>query len=523
PLFGPPHDVPAWIPGVSSPYSDGEGEISPIVLDVDGSGTIELAALNGAGSVYWEGTDGDDFREASGWIAGGDGLLCVPGANGIVDGQSELFGNDATYSNGYLKLDALYDSNNDNAITSADTGFGNLRVWVDTNADGVSQAGELHTLSSLGITSIMTSGYTNTNYTISGNTIRQEAQFTMNGNAYQSADVWFATDQVNSEYAGDYTLDVRTLFLPDLRGYGALPDLHIAMSMDETLLDMVQALTTAYENVSLTDLPALQEGFREILHRWAGVDDVAPGSRGDDFDARNLGFLEVFMDDDWVQFGPSSDPWPNAATHLHESWNNAFDGFFARFLAQTGASLIFDAMPGYDPVADEFDGAFTLDFSHIESLLAGANNGAADPDRANDVAALFRIIDAAIGFDNLSSSDRSNLDDIAQASDIYDVFNIDAFDYYLNQSANFIAPEGNADNNIIVAHPAGGPLYAGGGNDAIYGGAGNDTLYGESGNDVLYGGAGHDYLAGGLGNDAYSFNLGDSNINNGAEYVDESA
>ncbi len=101
PLFGPPHDVPAWIPGVSSPYSDGEGEISPIVLDVDGSGTIELAALNGAGSVYWEGTDGDDFREASGWIAGGDGLLCVPGANGIVDGQSELFGNDATYSNGY--------------------------------------------------------------------------------------------------------------------------------------------------------------------------------------------------------------------------------------------------------------------------------------------------------------------------------------------------------------------------------------------------------------------------------------
>ncbi len=104
-----------------------------------------------------------------------------------------IFGNDATYANGYLKLDALYDTNNDNAITAADTGFGDLRVWIDANADGYSQSGELFTLSTLGITSIAT-GYTNVNYQIAGNDILQQSTFTMNGNTYTSVDA--ANDNV---------------------------------------------------------------------------------------------------------------------------------------------------------------------------------------------------------------------------------------------------------------------------------------------------------------------------------------
>lgn len=68
--FGP------WIPQTTIPFGEGENSASPIVLDIDASGTIELAALNETGSVMWD-IDQDDFREASGWITGGDGLLCI--------------------------------------------------------------------------------------------------------------------------------------------------------------------------------------------------------------------------------------------------------------------------------------------------------------------------------------------------------------------------------------------------------------------------------------------------------------
>ncbi|MBI2233603.1 MAG: hypothetical protein HYU57_01105 [Micavibrio aeruginosavorus] len=175
--------LPGWIvPDVVTPFEQAE-TTSPIVLDVDMSGTIELAAKSGSGSVYWD-IDSDGYAEDSGWITGGDGLLCVDANSDGVIAQSELFGNDANYANGYLKLSALYDTNGSNTITSADTGFTNLLVWIDANADGRSQAAELYTLSSLGITSIGTA-YSAVNYQIAGNQISQQSTFTMNGNTYR--------------------------------------------------------------------------------------------------------------------------------------------------------------------------------------------------------------------------------------------------------------------------------------------------------------------------------------------------
>jgi hypothetical protein len=55
-------------------------------------------------------------------------------------------------------IDALrsVDSNSDGIINASDAQFANLRVWRDLNQDGVSQSGELFTLSQLGITAINT-------------------------------------------------------------------------------------------------------------------------------------------------------------------------------------------------------------------------------------------------------------------------------------------------------------------------------------------------------------------------------
>ncbi len=159
------HTLPDYMNDAKADFGLAEKAISPLVLDLDGDG-IELSQLNNTGSVYWDG-DVDGFREASGWVKADDGLLVRDlNANGTIDDNSELFGNGATYASGFASLAAL-DSNHDNKITSADTNFSQLKVWQDTNQDGVSQASELHTLSSLGITEISLT-YSSSSSTIAG-------------------------------------------------------------------------------------------------------------------------------------------------------------------------------------------------------------------------------------------------------------------------------------------------------------------------------------------------------------------
>src|SRR5207237_6415026 len=54
---------------------------------------------------------------------------------------------------GFAGLVAL-DGNADGVIDANDTAFAQLRVWGDTNGDGVTQPGELMTLADLGVRSI---------------------------------------------------------------------------------------------------------------------------------------------------------------------------------------------------------------------------------------------------------------------------------------------------------------------------------------------------------------------------------
>jgi hypothetical protein len=152
------------------------GAADPIVLDLDHNGFSFTSQADG---VHFD-IDGSGTKSQIAWINGHDGLLALDvNGNGLIDSGNELFTPDFAgghYASGLAALASL-DSNHDGVINSADRDFAKLVVWQDADHNGVSGAGELHSLTDLGITEISLDAKSGPTY-IDGQLVSANGTFT---------------------------------------------------------------------------------------------------------------------------------------------------------------------------------------------------------------------------------------------------------------------------------------------------------------------------------------------------------
>ena len=149
----------------------------PIIFDLDGDGvTTTLLAQS---RTFFD-MDGDGVLDRTGWVGPNDALLALDrNGDGEIKGIAEIsYIEDLAGAKTDLEGLVAFDSNGDGLLSAGDERFGDFRLWIDGNQDGVSDEGELKLLPELGIVSINLAGEATGQANIAGsNIIYNETSF----------------------------------------------------------------------------------------------------------------------------------------------------------------------------------------------------------------------------------------------------------------------------------------------------------------------------------------------------------
>ncbi|MFU2137234.1 S8 family serine peptidase [Gallibacterium anatis] len=176
--------------------------IDPLVLDLNGDG-VRLSRYSENSILFDIDNDGGSL-EQTGWFSATDGVLVRDlNNNGKIDNIAEMFSEyyggkagsqgesgEKRYMNGFEALRTL-DSNKDGIFDSKDNDFSKVRVWQDKNQNGITDSGELQTLSALDISQISLSYQHKGGEFFQGNELLAQGNFTRNGKRLVAASVNF--------------------------------------------------------------------------------------------------------------------------------------------------------------------------------------------------------------------------------------------------------------------------------------------------------------------------------------------
>jgi Ca2+-binding RTX toxin-like protein len=524
--------------------------VDPLALDLDGDG-IETTGLAGHNSILFD-HDGDGIRTATGWVKSDDGLLVLDrNGNGLIDTGAELFGdntaltNGSTAPNGFAAL-SQEDTNADGKVDALDANFANLRIWRDLDQDGISDEGELFTLSELGIVSLSVASNTANQNLGNGNTLTGTSSFTRtDGSTGNMGELVLAEERFYREFTDTVAISADAAALPEMKGSGAVRDLREAASLSPALAAAIASLENASRATVLANLDQViglwadtasgfdtsAERFRLLnagsIHAGKDMTTLINGTSNWSLTlspTQVIDILEVFNGSlMYSAFENAAQP-PHGQPFLPPNWiaNAPYDpdkiyvgisSQQADLLAQSYGALKESIYAGLAQLRlqsylDEVDlvlteaGGITLDFDGLNAKLDAART--TDPANALvDLIELNRYTPALgrlgwQGMDKLRAWVEQSATDPAMAS-VLNEMNV----RYASGSIS-----GAATQDVLMGQGGNDYLYGNGGNDLLSGGGGNDRLYGGDGDDVLDGGAGNDTLDGGYGNDIYLFGRG---------------
>ncbi|GFM76187.1 hypothetical protein PSCICM_20060 [Pseudomonas cichorii] len=507
---------------LSTLFSQAEGTVSPVILDLDGDGVETISVKAG---IHFD-HDGNGTAETTGWVGRDDGLLVWDrNDNGQIDNGNELFGNNSILSNGQRAANgfaalAELDNNHDGKIDANDNAFSKLQIWRDLNSDAKVNTGELLSLSAANITSLNTAYSNGSAVDPQGNKALQVGQYTdANGVILGMNDIWFNADLLNTVDAMPVAVSEEIASLPNFAGLGNVKSLHQTMAKDSsgTLVNLVKALKQDVYSAENSDL------IDQLIFKWTGADAYAVNSRGEYFaDGRKLYALEAFLAKSFIQSSGTNEglpnPGPNSAEVLMQAYEKLRNHIMESFVFEIRLKPYFQAMN-----ITLTTSGFSFDFAAATTAFNFAFEQAQGASRELVVIDLLHFSDIPDIKDRFSSSDLlTDLANRLSSAERMDLF---------SRVPNLIVGS-SGDDQLIALNDKSYVLISGTGNDELLGGnlhdrlkggSGNDKLSGGAGNDVLDGGTGNDFLSGDTGSDTYVFKLGDGRdtINEDSVYGSE--
>lgn len=544
----------------------------PLALDLDNDG-IETIAINPSAPILFD-HNGDGASSATGWLKGDDGWLVNDlDQDGLITSGKELLGVDTDITVGGVTrkattgfealraLDSHQVDDGKNLFDSRDAAFSQLLVWQDKNQNGMTDAGELSTLSALGIVSIQLQETTTDVDLGGGNSITGKALVTRRVATSTST----STSEVDSvlvtnDSAANLNLADNPFYtdlpdvavtdtarnLPNMQGSGHVHSLREAMSLGNAASNALTATVQAFAAANTRDAQMVL--LDKLIAEWGATSNLATSGNpatgswlptsvtpNTTLSATTQQRIKTFAEQNPEmyrkvivleqfngQLGLSTlmNRWnvklPSVVDNLlNEAYSTLRESVYGALTVQTRLKPYLDAVNVI--VGDQ---GLRFDLTELSALIASKQS--TDISKAIiEVLELSQYAGATlleIGFESattmrsLLSSAPSNLPLLSQLPTLG-----------LFQTG---ATRGTSKNDVYLGDQGSNSFKAGDGSDLLSGDAGNDTLYGDAGNDTLDGGSGNDYLVGGsdpywdenTGIDVYLFGRGSGQdtISNGS-------
>ena len=165
-------------------------------------------------------------------------------------------------------FDALsdLDSNGDGVFNAEDTEFANVRIWQDLDQDGISDTGELTSLTDAGIVSINLDAESD-NVNLGNGNVQSAAaaHLTVDGTEGTTGNLELAHNPFYREFTDSIALTEVAKGLPDSRGSGMVRDLREAMSLSSSLATIVSNYAEQTTYTGQRDL------LDSLVEAWAGT------------------------------------------------------------------------------------------------------------------------------------------------------------------------------------------------------------------------------------------------------------